>query len=145
MRGHINIETLRGKNTREIRGALSDVCVGFIVDLSKVSHWGNRFREGCVSIVNDPRLGRSRISTDERSVKLVADALEEDRRAKREELSRATGAKNLLRKRHKNRTLLVAGPLVLNENVRPHTADVVTKKTAFMCGKCYLMQPTVQT
>ena len=36
--------------------------------------------------------GRPRTSTDERSVKLVADALEEDRRATYEELSRATGA-----------------------------------------------------
>ena len=42
-------------------------------------------------IDNDPRLGRPITSTDERSVKLVADALEEDRRATCEELSRATG------------------------------------------------------
>ena len=44
-------------------------------------------------IDNDPRPGRLRTSTDERSVKLVADALEEDRHATCEELSRATGAK----------------------------------------------------
>ena len=44
---------------------------------------------------NDPRPGRLRTSTEERSVKLVADALEEDRRATCEELSRATGAKTL--------------------------------------------------
>ena len=37
----------------------------------------NRSRGGCVSIDNDPRSGRPRTSTDERSVKLVADALEE--------------------------------------------------------------------
>ena len=46
-----------------------------------------------MSIENDPRLGRPRTSTDERSVKLVADALAEDRCATCEELSRATGAK----------------------------------------------------
>ena len=44
-----------------------------------VSHWANHFRGGCVSIDNDPRPGRPRTSTDERSVKLVADAFEEDR------------------------------------------------------------------
>ena len=46
-----------------------------------------------MSIDNDPRSGRPRTSTDERSLKLMADALEEDRRATYEELSRATGAK----------------------------------------------------
>ena len=44
-----------------------------------------------MSIESDPRSGRPRTSTDERSVKLVTDALEEDRRATCEELSRATG------------------------------------------------------
>ena len=63
------------------------------MDRSTFSRWANRFRGGCLSIDNDPRLGRSRTSTDERSVKLVADALEEDRRATCEELSRTTGAK----------------------------------------------------
>ena len=45
-----------------------------------------------MSIDNDPRPGRPRTSTDERSVKLVIDDLEEDR-GRYEELSRATGAK----------------------------------------------------
>ena len=36
---------------------------------------------------------------------------------------------NLCRKMHKNRPqLLVAGPLILHDNARPHIADVVTKK-----------------
>ena len=60
-----------------------------------VSHLANRFRGGYVSIDNDARPGRPRTSTDERSVKLVADALEEDRRASCEELSRAMRAKTL--------------------------------------------------
>ena len=47
-----------------------------------------------MSIDIDPRPGRPRTSTtDERSVKLVADALEEDRRATCEELSSGTGTK----------------------------------------------------
>ena len=46
-----------------------------------------------MGIDNDPRPGRPRTSTDESSVKLVADALEEDRRATCEELSSGTGTK----------------------------------------------------
>ena len=60
------------------------------MDRSTVSRWANRYRGGYVSIDNDTRRGRPRTSKDERSVKLVADAIEENRRATREELSRAT-------------------------------------------------------
>ena len=42
-------------------------------------------------IDHDLRPGRQRTLTDERSVKLVADVLEEDRRATYEELFRTTG------------------------------------------------------
>ena len=44
-----------------------------------VSRWANCFHGGCVSIDNDPRPGRPRTSEDDRSVKLVTDALEKDR------------------------------------------------------------------
>ena len=44
-----------------------------------------------MSIDNDPRPARPRTSEDERSVKLLADALEEDRSATCGELSRARG------------------------------------------------------
>ena len=90
-RSYIKIKTLRGKNSTEIHGALSEVCGELTVDRSTVYRWANRFRGGCVSIGNDPRPGRPRTSTDERSVKLVADALEEDSRATYKELSRAMG------------------------------------------------------
>ena len=44
------------------------------------------------------------------------------------ELSRAREQK-FLRKMHKSRPqLLVAGPLILHDNARPHIVDVVTKK-----------------
>ena len=71
---------------------MSEVCRKYIVDRSTVSRWANRFRGSCVSIDNERRLGRPRISTDERSVKLAGDALVKDRRATYEELPRATGA-----------------------------------------------------
>ena len=93
-RSCIKIETLRDKNPTEIHGALNVVYGEFTVDRSKVSRWANSFRGGCVSIYNDTRLGRPRTSTDERSAKLVADALEEDRHATCEELSRVTEAKS---------------------------------------------------
>lgn len=44
-----------------------------------------------MSINDDPRPGRPKTSTEERSVKLVSDAPEEDRRATCEELSKTTG------------------------------------------------------
>ena len=43
-----------------------------------------------MGIDNDPRSGKPRTSTDDRTVKLVADALEEDHRATCKEISRAT-------------------------------------------------------
>ena len=67
---HIKIETLSGKNSTEIHGALSEVCGEFTVDRSTVFRWGNRFRGGCVRKDNDQRLGRPGTSTDERSVNL---------------------------------------------------------------------------
>ena len=93
-RSYVKIETLFGKNPTEIHSALSEVCGEFTVDYSTVSHWANHFRGGCVNIDNDSRPRRPRTSTDERRVKLVADTLEEDRRAASEELSRATGREN---------------------------------------------------
>ena len=60
------------------------------MDHNTVSNGANHFRGGCVSIDNDQRSGRQRTSTDERSVKLVADALEEVCRATCEKRSRAT-------------------------------------------------------
>ena len=111
----------------EIQDALSEVSSELTVDRSTVSRWANRFHGGCVSIDNDSRPGTQKTSTDERSVELVADVLEENRRATCEELSRATGAKTS-QEMHKNRTqFFVAGPLILHDNARPHIVDVVTK------------------
>ena len=83
-RSYIKFENLCRKNPTEIHGALSEVCGEFTVDSNTVSRWANRFRGGCVC--RKPRPGRLRTSTDKRSLKLVADALEEDRRATCEEL-----------------------------------------------------------
>ena len=47
------------------------------MDRSTVSRWTNRFHGGCVNMDNDPRPGRPRTSTNERSVKLVADTFED--------------------------------------------------------------------
>ena len=79
-RSYIKIETLRGKNPTEINGALSEVCGEFTGHRNTVSSLANCFRGGCVSMDKDPRPGRPR-SSNEKSEKLVADALEEDRRA----------------------------------------------------------------
>ena len=90
-RSYIKIETLLGKNPAEIHSALREVCGEQTVDRSTISRWATRFREGRVSINDDPRPGRPKTLTDEGSVKLVADLLEEDRRATFEEISQAAG------------------------------------------------------
>ena len=92
-RSYIKIATLRRKNPIQIHDALGEVSGEFTVERSTVCRWVNRFRGGCVCIDNDPRLWRPRTSSDERSVKLVADALEGDSRETCEELSRATRVK----------------------------------------------------
>ena len=142
---YIKIQTLRGKNPTEIHGALSEVCGEFTVDRSTVSRWANRFRGRCMSIDNDPRPGRPRTSRDQRSVKLVAELLKKIVVQHVKNFLKLREQK-LRRKMHRNRPqLLVAGPLVLHANARPHIADFITKNFAIMSGKCYLMRPTAQT
>lgn len=89
-RSYIKFENLRGKNATEILSALREVCGEQTVGRSIVSSWATRFREGRVSINDDPGPGRPKTSTDEQSVKPVAGFLE-DRRATCKETSQATG------------------------------------------------------
>jgi len=88
---YIKTETLRGKNPTEIHSALREVCGVETVDSSTVSRWATRFPEGRVTINDDPRPGRPKTSTDERSMQLVVDFLAQDRRAMCKEVSQATG------------------------------------------------------
>ena len=94
-KSYIKIETLRGKYPTESHVYLTDVCGVFTVDHCAVSRQTDHFRDGCESIENDPRPGRLRTSTDEGSVKLVADAVEEDRCATCEELCGAMGVSTM--------------------------------------------------
>ena len=87
-RSYIKIETLRGKNPIEIHNALHEVCGDSVVDRSTVSRWVSRFREGRVSIQDDPRSGWPVTATDNTSVVIVSTLLEEDRRKSCEEIAR---------------------------------------------------------
>ena len=89
-RSYIKIETLRGKTPTKIHSALREVCGEQTVDRS-TGHVGELVFVKDVTINDDTRPGRPKTSTDERSVKLVADCLAEDRRATCEEISQATG------------------------------------------------------
>jgi len=77
-RSYIKIETLRGKTPTEIHNALHEVCGDSVVDRSTVSRWSSRFREGRVSIQDDPRNGRPVTAMDDTSVSIVNTLLEED-------------------------------------------------------------------
>ena len=65
------------------------------MERSTVSRWTKRFLGNFVSIENDPGPGNPRTSADQRNMKLVADALEEDRRGKCEEIFSATGSSSV--------------------------------------------------
>jgi transposase len=78
-RSYIKIETFRGKNPTEIQNALHEVCRDSVVDRSTVSQWASRFREGRVSIPDDPGSGRPVTAMDDTPVVIVSTLLEEDR------------------------------------------------------------------
>ena len=110
---YIKIENLRGKNPTEIHSALHEVCGEQTVDCTTVcgeqtvdrttvcgeqtvdrttvSRWAARFCEGHVTINDDPRPGRLKTSTDERSVKFVVEFLAQVHQVSCEEISQATG------------------------------------------------------
>ena len=77
-RSYIKIETLRWKNPTEIHNTLHEVCGDSVVDHSMVSWWASRFREGRVSIQDDPRSGQPVTAMDDTSVVIVSNLLEED-------------------------------------------------------------------
>jgi len=68
-----------------------EVCGVETVDRSTISRWAQRFREGRLSIENDPKSGRPRTLTDDQSVERVLQILEEDRRMTCEEIAHFTG------------------------------------------------------
>ena len=116
------------------------------MDHSTVSRWANRFRGGCVSIDNDPRPGRPRTSTDQRSVKLMADAFEEDLCATCEELSRAMGAKTSQENAQEPTSVARAWATHSSQQCSPAYYGCCNQKTSTIMGeKCYLMRPKVQT
>jgi transposase len=57
-RSYVKMETLRGQTPTEIHSALHEVCGEQTVDRSSVCRWATRFREGRVTINDDPRPGR---------------------------------------------------------------------------------------
>jgi transposase len=88
---YIKIETLRGKTPTEIHSSLMAVCGVETVERSTISRWAQRFREGKLSIENDPKSGRLRTSTDDQNVERVLQILEEDRRMTCEEIAHSAG------------------------------------------------------
>jgi hypothetical protein len=71
-RSYIKIETLQGKNPTEIHNAVHEVCGDSVVDRSTVSRCASCFREGRVSIQEDPRSRRPVTTTDHTSVVIVS-------------------------------------------------------------------------
>ncbi|GFT14980.1 uncharacterized protein NPIL_332181 [Nephila pilipes] len=78
------------KNLTEIHIVLRDVCGQLTVDCSTISRWTHGFDESRASINDDVGSGRPKSSTDDLSVKSVADFPKSDRHAKYEEIPEAT-------------------------------------------------------
>jgi len=90
-RVYIKIEILRRKTPTETHSSLMEVCGVETVDRSTISRWAQRSREERLSIVNNPKSGRPRASTDDQSVEHVLQILEEDRRMTCEENAHSAG------------------------------------------------------
>jgi len=84
-RSYTKIETLRGNNLTEIDNALHEVCWDSAVDRSTVSRWASRFREGRVSIQDNPSSEPTSNATDDSPAVIFSTLLEEDRRKSCEE------------------------------------------------------------
>ena len=94
---------------------------------------------------SDPRPRRPRTSTHERSVKLVADTLEEDHRATGEELSRVTGGRTS-EENTKESTSVARGWVTHSPGqCLPAHRGCCNQKTSRYGQKCYPMRPIVQT
>jgi len=106
------------------------VCGVETVDRSTISRWAQRFREGRLSIENDPKSGRSRTSTDDQSVERVLQILEEDRRMTCEEtahcagISRASAYRILTDRLHKRRIATRWVPHDLSEEQKCRCVEI---------------------
>jgi len=129
-RPYIKIETLRGKTPTEIHSSQMEVCGVETVDRSTISRWAQSFREGRLSIENDPKSGRPRTSTDDQSVERVLQILEGDRRMTCEEIahcagiSRASAYRILTERLHKRRTAARWVPHDLSEEQKRRRVEI---------------------
>jgi len=78
-RAYIKIQTIHGKTVPEIHAELNEVCGTDTVDRSTVQRWHQRFRDGRISIDNNPRSGRpSTVTQDNTNAAILATLLDED-------------------------------------------------------------------
>ncbi|VVC42113.1 Hypothetical protein CINCED_3A015308 [Cinara cedri] len=124
-RAYIKIETIRGKTVPEIHAALNEVCGTDTVDRSTVQRWHQRFRDGRISIDNNPRSGRPSTVTQDNTNAAILATLATDRVPIG---SSVTGdyyktflAKKLRPEIRKKRPgMLQNGVSMLHDNARPH-------------------------
>jgi len=126
-RAYIKIEALRGKTPTKIHSSLMEVCGVKTVDRSTISRWAHRFREGSLTVENDPKSGRPRTSTHDQSVLQIP---EEGRRITCEEIahsagiSRASAYRILTEGLHKRRTVARWVPHDLSEEQKCRRLEI---------------------
>ena len=84
------------ENSNGVPQFAMEVCSVEAVDRSTISRWAERFREARLSIENDPKSGRPRMSTDDQSVERVLQILEEDRKMTCEGTAHSAGISRAL-------------------------------------------------
>ncbi|KAI6647180.1 Transposase [Oopsacas minuta] len=77
-RAYIKIRSLLGDMPRNIHQDLVQVYGGEVCSESTVKKWSLRFREGRVSVEDDPRMGQPIIATTENNIALVAEMCDSD-------------------------------------------------------------------
>lgn len=90
-RAYIKIEYLRGKTGKEIHENLHEACGKSSVSLKTVYRWLERFSDGKMDLLDEPRSGRPVEVTDDYHAEKIKELLDEDRRYTCEELAENVG------------------------------------------------------
>lgn len=90
-RAYIKIESLRGKSASDIHSALKEVCGSHCLHFSNIFRWMQRFKQGEISIQDEPRSGRPAAAMDDYYVDKVKECVDKDRRMTCEEIASEVG------------------------------------------------------
>ncbi|KAI6656110.1 Transposase [Oopsacas minuta] len=131
-RTYIKIRSLLGDTPRNINKDLVQVYGGEACSESTVKKWSLRFREGRVSVEDDPRMGQPIIATTANNIALVAEMCDSDPRITIEQLATSltllTGSVHAILNKH-------LGMSKVCSRWVPHLLNQTQKKTQVRIAK----------